>query len=272
MPSARKKARFGDVFEVRTPRGRAYLQYTSNHPEYSDTVRVLPGLFDTRPSPEALASLVAQEGYFTFYRVALAVRHGLVEFIGSYPVPAGLEAPSRLLRAGFTAPGGKVMAWIVEEGSRETLLKRALTPEEKRLSRAQMWNHEYLVQRLAEQWRPEHEHEPRPPSPEVTPPPQPSGQRDSPAAAPSPGKPLRMSHYLYFPLPKDGKAVAAELRRRGFEVDSRKGADGVNWLVLVHHALSSSEDPTGLTVRDELEHLAQQYSGEYDGSETALPE
>lgn len=272
MPAARKKARFGDVFEVRTPQGLAYLQYTSNHPEYSDTVRVLPGLFDTRPNPETLASLVAQESYFIFYRVTLAVRHGLVALIGTYPIPGGLEAPFKLLRAGFTAPGGKVMAWIVEEGASETVIKRALTPEEKRLSRAQMWNHEYLVQRLAEQWRPEHEHEPRLPSSDAPPPPKQSEHEASPTAAPSSDQPLRMSHYLYFPLAKNGKAVAAELRRRGFELESRKGADGVNWLVLVHHALSSSEDPTGLTVRDELERLAQQHSGEYDGSETALPE
>ncbi|KFE66802.1 hypothetical protein DB31_9016 [Hyalangium minutum] len=164
------------------------------------------------------------------------------------------------------------MTWVLLEGAKETLIKRELSPEEKRLSRASMWNHEYLVQRLAEQWRPEHEHEPRPPAPVTSTPPEPSGQAEAPPTASSATTPLRMSHYLYFPLTKDGKAVAAELRRRGFEIESRKGADGVNWLVLVHHTLSSSEDEAALTVRDELERLAQQHSGEYDGSETALPE
>lgn len=272
MTGSRKRAKFGDLVEVRTPRGLAYVQYTSKHPRYSDTIRVLPGLFEQRPPADELRALSTQEGYFVFYLVSLAVRHGLVEIIGNYPIPAGLDAPAKLLRVGFIAPGGKVMTWVLLEGSKETLIKRALTPEEKRLSRAQMWNHEYLVQRLAEQWRPEHEHEPRPSSPETSPPPKPSRPEESPAAAPSPAKPLRMSHYLYFPLAKDGKAVAAELRRRGFQVESRKGADGVNWLVLVHHSLSSLEDEAGPTVRDELERLAQQYSGEYDGSETALPE
>jgi hypothetical protein len=271
MTVSRKKARFGDVFEVRTPRGFAYLQYTSKHPEYSDTIRVLPGLFEARPPLTELAALTTQEGYFTFYLVSLAVRHGLVELVGNYPIPAGLEAPSKLLRAGFRTSEGKALAWFLEEGGHETLLKRELTPEEKRISLAQMWNHEFLVHRLAEQWRPEHEHEERKPQPEASAPPEPSSPQGEQPATPPSGKPLRMRHYLYFPRAKEGKAVAALLRQRGFTVEYRKGADGVNWLVLAEHTLSP-EDEAGLAVREELERLAQQYSGEYDGSETALSE
>jgi hypothetical protein len=61
------------------------------------------------------------------------------------------------------------------------------------------------------------------------------------------------------------------LRKQGFSVEYRKGADGVNWLVLAEHSLSP-DDEAGLAVREELERLAQQHSGEYDGSETALLE
>jgi hypothetical protein len=268
MTAARKKARFGDVFEVHTPRGLAYFQYTSKHPEYSDTIRILPGLFATRPSPDELVALTTQEGYFTFYLVSLAVRHGLVELIGNYPIPAGLEAPSKLLRAGFRTSEGKAVAWFLWDGTHETLLKRELTAEEKRISLAQMWNHEALVHRLAEQWRPEHEHEERKPRTEASNPPEPSSTQEEQPPAPTSGKPLHMRHYLYFPRAKQGKAVAALLRQRGFTVEYRKGADGVNWLVLAEHSLSP-EDEAG---REELERLAQEHSGEYDGSETALSE
>ncbi len=271
MTATRKKARFGDVFEVRTPQGLAYLQYTSKHPEYSDTVRILPGLFKTRPSPDELAALTTQEGYFTFYLVSLAVRHGLVELIGNYPIPAGLEAPSKLLRAGFRTSEGKALAWFLWDGTHETLLKRELTPEEQRISLAQMWNHEFLVHRLAEQWRPEHEHAKRQPQASDVTPPEPSSPQEEQPTAPPGGKPRRMRHYLYFPRAKEGKAVAALLRQRGFSVESRRGADGVNWLVLAEHSLSP-EDEAGLAVREELERLAEQHSGEYDGYETALPE
>ncbi|HVG62363.1 MAG TPA: ribonuclease E inhibitor RraB [Hyalangium sp.] len=267
MTASRKRARFGDVFEVRTPQGLAYLQYTSKHPRYSDTVRILPGLFKSRPAPDELAGLVTQEGYFTYYLVSLALKHGLVERIGNYPIPAGLEAPSKLLRAGFRTSEGKALAWFLWDGTQETLLKRELTAEEKRISLAQMWNHEFLVHRLAEQWRPEHEHAERKPQAEANTPPEPSSPKDE---QPS-DKPLRVRHYLYFPRAKEGKAVAAQLRQRGFSVEYRKGADGVNWLVLAEHSVSPG-DEAGLTVRDELERLAQEHSGEYDGSETALAE
>jgi hypothetical protein len=79
-----------------------------------------------------------------------------------------------------------------------------------------------------------------------------------------------MRHYLYFPRAKEGKAVAAGLRQRGFTVESRKSADGKNWLVLATHSLTP-EDPAGDSVREELERLAQQHSGQYDGYETELP-
>src|SRR5688500_16504040 len=46
MTTRRKRARPGDVLEVRTSRGLAYVHYTSRHPEYGDAIRVLPSLFD----------------------------------------------------------------------------------------------------------------------------------------------------------------------------------------------------------------------------------
>ncbi|WP_157231951.1 ribonuclease E inhibitor RraB [Hyalangium minutum] len=257
---ARKQVRFGDIVEVRTPAGLAYLQYASKHPSYMDTVRVLPGLFPERPAPEKLEALSTHEGYFAFYLVSHAVRHGLAEVVAHYPIPAGLEAPRAILRPGFITREGTVTKWWLEEGTRETLLNRALTPEEKRLSLAEMWNHEFLVQRLSEQWHPEHEH----------------AKRLGPAGLHTPhaatqGQSPRMRHYLYFPQATVGRSVAAELRRRGFTVESRQGADEKNWLVLVEHLLSPGGGEA-ISIREELEHLAAEHAGEYDGFETSLPE
>lgn len=265
---SRKRARFGDLVEVRTPRGLAYIQYTSKHPEYSDTVRVLPGLFEKRPPPEQLAALATQEGYFTFYLVSLAVRYGLVEIIGEYPIPPGLEAPSKLLRAGLRTREGRALGWWLWDGVQEIPMKRPLTAEEKHISLASMWNHEYLVYRLAEEWRPEHEHIERPAQPAPSAPPEAPPPEEAPPAS---TQPTHMRHYLYFPHAKVGKVVAAELRKRGFTVESRKSADGKNWLVLAGHALTQ-EDPDASAVREELERLAQQHSGQYDGHEMELPE
>lgn len=268
MTAGRKRIRLGDLLEIRTPQGLAYLQYTAKHPRLGDTIRVLPGLFSERPALEKLAALATQAGYFTFYPVGAAVRQRLLEVVATCSIPPTLASPPRLLRAGGMTPEGKIVSWRIADDTQEILVRRELTAEERRIPRAAIWNHEFLVQRLAEQWRPEHDHEERQrPAEASAPPPSPG----PPPSAASPHTPPRVSHYLYFPRAKDGKAVAAELRRRGFDVQSRKGADAVNWLVLVEHPLSPG-DEAGLTVRDELERLARQYSGEYDGSETALPE
>jgi hypothetical protein len=152
MTSSRSRARPGDILEVTTSRGLAYLQYTSRHPDFGETARVLPGLFQTRP--EDWSALPAQEGYFAFYPVGAALRQGLVRVVGWRPVPAGRETPPALRRAGARSVDGKVLSWLVWDG-KEEVLTRELTPSERLLPIGAIWNHEMLVLRLAEQWRPE---------------------------------------------------------------------------------------------------------------------
>lgn len=47
----------GDVVEIRTPKGLAYVQVTHRHPSYPEVVRALSGLHQGRPDhPDALAA------------------------------------------------------------------------------------------------------------------------------------------------------------------------------------------------------------------------
>ena len=47
----------GDVVEIRTPNGLAYVQVTHRHPSYPEVVRALSGLHEGRPDdPGALAA------------------------------------------------------------------------------------------------------------------------------------------------------------------------------------------------------------------------
>lgn len=80
----------------------------------------------------------------------------------------------------------------------------------------------------------------------------------------------RISHYLYFPEQQAAKEVAQVLRQRGFEIEDRLGADGVNWLVLA----SVQAVPTEAAIaemRESLEELADDHEGEYDGWEAEVP-
>lgn len=51
----------GDIVEIETPRGLAYVQVTHDHPSYPQVVRALPGLHPARPD---LDVLVCREASF----------------------------------------------------------------------------------------------------------------------------------------------------------------------------------------------------------------
>jgi hypothetical protein len=44
------KIKLGDLFEINTPNGKAYLQYVYKDSTLGELVRVLPGLYKERPS------------------------------------------------------------------------------------------------------------------------------------------------------------------------------------------------------------------------------
>lgn len=73
-------------------------------------------------------------------------------------------------------------------------------------------------------------------------------------------------HYLYFLLEDYASNVANDLRKRGFSVEQRLGADGINWLVLLtEQAVPTESRITEMRVM--LDKIAINYSGEYDGWE-----
>lgn len=257
MAVSRKRARSGDIIEVRTPRGLAYAHYTAKHPEYGEAIRVLPGFFEARP--EDWSTLLAHEGYFTFYPVGPAVSQGLVEIAANQPILPGREVPSTFRRYGWITREGQVKTWLINDGTRD-IVRTELSAEERRMPLAEVWNHAFLIERLVEEWHPEQETS-DPPTAETPP------AHEEPRTPADEDPTGRLAHYLYFPTQEAGEEVARTLRERGFEVESRLGADDVNWLVLASHIL---EAPEALpTLRDELEALAERFSGEYDGWELA---
>lgn len=256
MAASRKRAKLGDVLEVSTPRGLAYVQYAGKHPSYGAAIRVLPGFFQERPKD--WSALLAQEGYFVFYPVGIAVSQGIVEVAARLAIPPGRELPTVYRRSGYITPEGKITAWLICDGEKETL-RRELSPEERKLFIAAMWNHAFLVGRIVDEWHPEEQVDsiiPKKP-PTIIPPLDPP--RDE--------VPGSLQHYLYFKKKDAADTVAAELKQRGFDVERRRSADGKNWLVLATHTLADEEELPG--VRDSLEQLAQRHAGEYDGWELA---
>lgn len=144
-----KRAKPGDVLEVEVPEGRIYLQFLGTHPEYGDGVAVRP---TPSPAPAQVDEALFENSYILFYPARAAVNRGLANVVGWLPC-GGI--PRRLRRPGVRV-GRRIETWVIEEGSQEET-KRQLSEEELQLPLAVIWNHELLVQRVTEGWRPEHE-------------------------------------------------------------------------------------------------------------------
>ena len=146
MAKQRARVKAGDVLQLRAGERFAYLHYIGRHQAYGDAVLVSPKLHELQ-APVADAIFVG--GYVAFYPAAAAAAQGLVDVVGHLSPPS---LPERLRRAGARS-GRRVDTWIIEGGTRE-VVKVKLSEEDLQLPIAAIWNHEFLVQRIAEGWNP----------------------------------------------------------------------------------------------------------------------
>ena len=78
-----------------------------------------------------------------------------------------------------------------------------------------------------------------------------------------------MLHYLYLPSKSAAEKAAVRLRAQRFTTEERRGADGVNWLVLAKHQVVPSESVMA-AARQIMEGLTAPLNGEYDGWEAEV--
>jgi len=75
----------GDIFEINTPKGKAYLHYIYKDKTIGDLIRVLPGLYSERPANfDKLAG--SEERYMVYFPLSAANKQNIIEQVGHYPV------------------------------------------------------------------------------------------------------------------------------------------------------------------------------------------
>jgi len=261
-----KRARIGDIVEISTPAGLGYVQYTYDAGTNGELVRVLPGLYENRPSDFA-ALAREKEVYFIFYIMNYALSTGQAEVVSNQPVPEWAKAPPTMRHAAAFGEFGRVARWrIVSAASQltpqeliHTPLLAELTPEQKKLSLREIWPHAAMVRELARGWTPERAEELR--LQDVA-----EAEKQTPLEKRS-SEPMK--HYLYFPKEPNAEEAGEQLRSRGFSVEVRQGASGEDWLTLATKASPKTGEQMN-ELRDEMEALAAQFGGEYDGWEAAI--
>lgn len=256
--------KFGDVFELKTPAGLVYGQYTHDGEGMGQLVRVLPGIYSSRPSD--FASLVREkELYFVFFTLELGLRVKQVEIVSNQQVPEwAREFPTMRKPMGMDNEG-RTLSWTIGHGLRlytipdiqRAVHVRELTPEQKKLSITFLMSPAALVKAIMKGWTPERDEEINIAARQRA---KENQQKRGPAAA---EQPTFIEHFLYFPKKIQAEIAARRLTAKGWTVVVRMGADGENWLALAKQPAPIDRDIE--EVREELERLAKELNGEYDG-------
>jgi hypothetical protein len=255
-----RKAKIGDIFEIKTPIGLAYVQYTHDGEDMGELVRVLPGVYSSRPSDFATVAK-QKEMYFIFYTLEYALRAKQVEIVSKQPVPEwARQVPIMRKAGGMTDREGRTLNWTIGpalklstiEDLKQALHVRGLTPEQEKLSIALLRSHPSMVEKIAKGWTPERDEELN----------LAAWRNEKETSAQASEQQNSIDHYLYFPKKSQAEKAEKRLKAKGWSVEIRLGADGENWLALAKQPVPIEDIEE---VRDELERLTEELGGEYDG-------
>lgn len=150
----------GDIVELSTPNGVAYLQVTHDHAfaaAVGPVVRVLPGTFPSRLADAELRRLVDGETLFhTLFNVDEQLYRGAVAIVGRMDVPVDARAmPTFLFLAGKTRDGRNV--WGTWDGGHEASgrITGPLLPAQRRMPVLPIsLSAEQLATQLVDGWSP----------------------------------------------------------------------------------------------------------------------
>ncbi len=139
----------GDIFELKTPSGFVYLHYLFQDPNFSELIRVLPGIYTDRP--KYLESLADSKELFMIHFPLLEVyKKKIVEKVGFSSVE-NIEVP-KFFRSMHTIRGIFIGWYIFERSTLKKTLVQTLSEEQKQLSHWGIYNESILIDLLEIGW------------------------------------------------------------------------------------------------------------------------
>ena len=142
----------GDILELDTKAGLAYVQYTHQHPLMGGVIRVLPGIFLARPDDFHELSL-RRERFVACFPVRTAVSKGILHIVAHETIPAyAREFP--IFRTGPLDGNGQVSDWWLWDGTRSWHVGK-LSAAQRKFPLKSIWNDTLLATRIADGWTPD---------------------------------------------------------------------------------------------------------------------
>lgn len=143
------KIKVGDIFELNTPKGKAYLHYIHNDKVTGELIRVLKGLYNKIPDDfEKLVN--TEERYMISFPVSAATKKNILRHVG-FCSAQNFNKP-KYMRTQHNIRG-EFLGWhIVDTGTWQRQLVKTLSDEEKKLSPWGAWNDTLLIEKLVQDW------------------------------------------------------------------------------------------------------------------------
>lgn len=143
------RIKLGDIFEIETAKGKAYLHYICKDKELGELVRVLEGLYNERPASfDELAG--TPEAFMVFFPLSAANRRKIVEKVGNFS--SDKYSKPKLMRTEHYV-GREFQGWhIIDTNTWERKLIKKLSSNEKKLSPWGCWNDTLLIKNLEKGW------------------------------------------------------------------------------------------------------------------------
>jgi hypothetical protein len=261
--------KIGDIVEIKTPKGLAYVQYTAKHtapPVFGELIRVLPGLYES-PPVDLSALAKEKEKYFVFTPITFACRKKWATIVSNEAIPAWVQGVPVMRMANRIGAHGKGRDWYLWDGVDASPANNA---DIKEFSIAEILGHDILVDRLAERWLPSDDYTSDDRLSEV------SGHFEALDTHETPTELTRslasepalaqVRHYLYFPSKALADAAGKTLKTQGYSVNIEPdpSAEQTSWLVLVTTQSMIDDAAINKAVAD-LKAVASSSDGEYDG-------
>jgi len=148
---SKRKIELGDVFELETNKGKAYIQYVKEPLSNNELekVKVFYHLFDE--TPDDLNDILKGDSFFLSFILKAAYKGGVVEKIGNNKLPDDFEYPKQFRTENPFSDGWNIIDTDENKYIHTGLIE--LTKEQKNLSPWGTWNDTLLIENLEKGWR-----------------------------------------------------------------------------------------------------------------------
>lgn len=141
-------------FEIKTSKGKKYLQYVFANKTIGEMLRVFPQQY-SEDFGDVSSIIKSQDYYFVHFPLKATLKQEIVQFVDNFSIPSEVKLPDQMRARKVDKDGNFVSLQIVDYSTLQRTNIKELSSSDKKLSPWGTWNDTLLVERIEEGWKPE---------------------------------------------------------------------------------------------------------------------